>query len=126
VSGEGGSGGDAPVVVATKRLDNGPPDLVEIVLDRPLPLGERTTFTFTDVDPANPGEPTIQTVAYTFQRGDVNADGQWNLRDFAALQQCHGMATSVAACVAFDYNGDAMIDLTDYDAFLEDFLNDEP
>jgi IPTL-CTERM motif len=42
------TGGIAPVVTKTRRLDNGPTDVVEIVLDRPIPFGETTTFTFDD------------------------------------------------------------------------------
>ncbi len=42
------TGGIAPVVIKTRRLDNGPADVVEIVLDRPIPFGETTTFTFDD------------------------------------------------------------------------------
>ncbi len=42
------TGGVAPVVTQTRRLDNGPTDVVEIVLDRAIPLGETTTFKFDD------------------------------------------------------------------------------
>jgi len=40
------SSGVAPQVIKTRRRDNGPPETVEIVLDRPLALGVTTTFTF--------------------------------------------------------------------------------
>jgi hypothetical protein len=40
------TGGTAPVVIATQRKENTEPDTVEIVLDRPLPVNETTTFTF--------------------------------------------------------------------------------
>jgi hypothetical protein len=40
------TGGTAPVVIATQRRENTEPDTVEIVLDRPLPMNETTTFTF--------------------------------------------------------------------------------
>lgn len=51
--------GGSPVVLATRRQDNGPPETVEIVLDRPLPIGQTTRFTF------NTGAATSQTVEYT-------------------------------------------------------------
>lgn len=108
---------EAPQVIATKRLDNGPSDVLQIILDRPLPLGERTTFTFTDVDPSNPANPTINTVSYTYQLGDINADGQWNLRDFAALQTCFFQLSAATDCAAFDFNDNIIIDLPDHAAF---------
>lgn len=108
---------EVPQVIATKRLDNGPANVLQIILDRPLPLGERTTFTFTDVDPSNPANPTINTVSYTFQLGDINADGQWNLHDFAALQNCFFQLSAATNCAAFDFNGDIIIDLPDHVAF---------
>jgi hypothetical protein len=40
------TGGVAPAVIATQRRENTEPDTVEIVLDRPLPMNETTTFTF--------------------------------------------------------------------------------
>ncbi|MBI1825643.1 MAG: thrombospondin type 3 repeat-containing protein [Planctomycetes bacterium] len=52
------SSGVAPQVIKTRRQDNGPPETVEIVLDRPLQLGVTTTFTF-----ATGGSPN--TVTYT-------------------------------------------------------------
>lgn len=116
----------APQVIATKRLDNGPPDVLEIVFDRPLPPAERTTFTFTDVDPSDPEHPTVSTVAYTFQRGDVNADGQWNLLDFASLQNCYFTLATSNACAAFDYDTSIFVDATDYAPFAFDFVDHGP
>ena len=52
------TGGDVPVVTKTGRLDNGGSETVEIVLDRPLTIGETTTFTF-----ATGGTPNV--VEYT-------------------------------------------------------------
>ncbi|MBI1825073.1 MAG: hypothetical protein HY287_14940 [Planctomycetes bacterium] len=52
------SSGTAPKVIKTRRQDNGPPETVEIVLDRALQLGVTTTFTF-----ATGGSPN--TVTYT-------------------------------------------------------------
>jgi len=100
--------------------------VLEILLDQPLPPGERTTFTFTDTDPSDPANPTINTVAYTFQRGDVNADGRWNLRDFAALQSCSFTLASDSHCAAFDYDVSIFIDHEDYAAFVTDFITNGP
>lgn len=47
------------MVIATRRQDNGPPETVEIVLDRPLAVGSTTRFTF------NTGAATPQTIEYT-------------------------------------------------------------
>ncbi len=108
---------ETPQVIATKRLDNGPSDVLQIVLDSPLPSNERTTFTFTDVDPTNPTNPTINTVSYTYQLGDINADGQWSLRDFAALQNCFFQLSAANNCAAFDFNDNIIVDLPDHAAF---------
>jgi hypothetical protein len=102
---------------------------VQVVLDPAfggLPPGARTTFTFTDVDPADPDHPTIQTIAYTFERGDVNADGLWNLFDFAALQNCFDQFGIGNACAAFNYGGTFLIELADLAAFLGDFDTSGP
>jgi len=40
------TGGMAPTVTATRRLDNGAPEVLEVVLKGVLPPGETTTFTF--------------------------------------------------------------------------------
>jgi len=53
------TGGTAPTVTATRRLDNGEPEVVEIVLDRPLPLNETTRFTFDDGTAVNVVEYTL-------------------------------------------------------------------
>ncbi len=50
----------APAVIATRRQDNGPPETVEIVLDRPLTVADgKVRFTF------NTGAATPQIVEYT-------------------------------------------------------------
>ncbi len=48
-----------PVVVATRRRDNGPPETVEIVLDRPLAVGVTTRFTFDTGGSPNTVEYTL-------------------------------------------------------------------
>ncbi len=52
------TGGIAPTLIQTLRRENTDPDTVEIVLDRPMPLNETTTFTITDGTATN-------VVAYT-------------------------------------------------------------
>lgn len=106
---------EAPQVIATQRLDNGPANVLEVVLDGPLPPGERTTFVITD--PYSPELALTQTVAFTFQRGDADADGDWDLRDFAPFQSCFGSPP----CPAFDLVDDGeiiRINLDDFAAFL--------
>jgi len=56
------SGGIVPVVLQTRRLDNGEPETMQIVLDRPLTIGETTTFTFD-----TGGTPSV--VEYTYFQG---------------------------------------------------------
>ena len=51
----------SPVIIATRRQDNGPPETVEIVLDRPLPVGTTTRFTFN----TDPGAPAPQVIEYS-------------------------------------------------------------
>ncbi|MEK7710336.1 MAG: dockerin type I repeat-containing protein, partial [Planctomycetota bacterium] len=102
-----------PVVIATRRLDNGPTDVVEIVLDRPIPYGATTRFTFND-------GALAQSLQYTFAPGDTNGDGRADLADFAYFQNCFGLGTVLsnpAPCAALDFNADSDIDLSDFAAF---------
>jgi hypothetical protein len=99
-----------PAVSATRRLDNGPPDLVEIVLDKPIPLDARTVFTFDD--------GTIrQNVSYTYMLGDANADGRFDLRDMGEFQNCFFDEFAAGRCWAFDFDAAGYISLEDYPAF---------
>jgi len=66
------TGGIAPSVIATRRLDNGAPETVEIVLDRGLPGHETTTFTFTDASGS-------QIVEYTRLPPPIPASSTWGL-----------------------------------------------
>jgi hypothetical protein len=68
--------GDPPAVLQTRRLVNGTPETVEIVLDRLLPIGETVTFTFPDPD--GPGGPLENVVEYTL-RQPVPAASTWGL-----------------------------------------------
>ncbi len=65
-------GATPPVVIKTRRLDNGEPDTVEIVLDRPMPIGKTTTFTFND-------GTTENVVVYTLRSGPVPTVSHWGL-----------------------------------------------
>ena len=108
---------DIPTVVATRRLDNGPPDVVEIVLDRPIPYGATTRFTFND-------GVLSQTLEFTFAPGDTNGDGQADLADFAAFQNCFGQSIPTAApnlCAILDFDADGTVDLSDFAGFQRVF-----
>jgi len=103
-----------PVVTATRRQDNGRPETVEIVLDRPIPYNATTRFIFND--------GTIeQSVELTYAPGDTDGDGDADLADFAALQNCFGEPTALGVCASLDRDGDAEITDTDFAAFLSAF-----
>ncbi len=53
------TGGVTPVVTKTRRLNNGEPDTVEIILDRPIPFDATTRFTFDDGVAVNVVEYTL-------------------------------------------------------------------
>ncbi len=88
-------------------FDNGPPDVVEIVLDRPIPYNATTRFTFND-------GVAVNAVEYTFAPGDTDGDGAADLFDFAALQNCFEVSPVSGACLVFDLNADHSIDLRDF------------
>jgi len=102
--------GVAPAVVATRRQDNGPPETVEIVLDQPIPYNATTRFTFND-------GTLEQTVELTYAPGDTDGDGDADLADLAALQNCFGEPTTPGVCASLDRDGNAEITLTDFAAF---------
>ena len=77
------TGGVAPSVIATRRLDNGAPETVEIVLDRGLPGGETTTFTFTDASGS-------QAVEYTRLGPPIPATSTWGLVVLTLACLCAG------------------------------------
>ncbi len=101
------SEGVAPAVIATRRLDNGPPETVEIVLDRPIPYNATTRFTFND-------GVLEQSIGFTFAPGDTDGDGDADLADFAAFQNCFEVCPISGACQAFDFNADSAVDLLDF------------
>jgi len=47
------TGGEVPVITQTRRRENDGPETVEIVLDRPIAVGETTTFKFNTAAPGN-------------------------------------------------------------------------
>ncbi len=96
-----------PVVIATRRLDNGPPDVVEIVLDRPIPYNATTRFTFND-------GVAVNVVEFTFAPGDTDGDSDADLHDFAAFQNCFEVSPISGACLVFDLNADHSVDLLDF------------
>jgi len=99
-----------PWVTATRRQDNGPPETVEIVLDRPIPYNATTRFTFDD--------GTIeQTVELTYAPGDTDGDSDADLSDFAAFQNCFGADATDAPCPVLDFNTDDSITRADFAAF---------
>jgi len=66
------TGGTPPAVTAARRLDNGAPEVLEVVLHGPLPPGETTTFTFdTGTGP--------QSVSYFREQPEVPATSAWGL-----------------------------------------------
>lgn len=104
------SGGDAPVVLQTRRRENDEPDTVEIVLDRSILMGETTRFIFND-------GVAVNVIEYTFAPADTDGDGDADLHDFAEFQRCFGQAPSTGPCLALDFVTDEKIDIADYESF---------
>ncbi len=114
--------GDAPIPLQTRRLDNGPPDVVEIVLDRPIPYHASTRFTFDDGTVEN-------VVEYTFAPGDANGDGSADLSDFATFQNCFGLSDAspdLGLCAVFDFDAGGDTDLLDFAEFQNLFNGSHP
>jgi hypothetical protein len=103
--------GETPTVVQTLRLDNGAEDTVEIVLDRPLPMGATTQFTFDD-------GVAVSVVEYQYAPGDTDGDGDVDLADAARLQICLGQSPDCDVCEVFDFNADDVVNLTDYEVLF--------
>ncbi len=106
---------NVPAVIATRRLDNGPPETVEIVLDRPIPYNATTRFTFND-------GAIEQSIEFTYAPGDIDGDGDADLYDFSALQNCFGLPDLPPWCQALDADANGSIDLSDFAAFHSQFL----
>lgn len=104
------TGTETPHVIATRRLQNGAPETVEIVLDRPLSPGEHTRFLFDD--------GTIENIVdYSFIPGDADGNGLVDLLESACFQNCFGRPASTGQCLAFDQNKDGVIDGGDVPSF---------
>jgi len=72
------TGGTPPTVSATRRQDNGAPEVLEVVINGLLPPGETTTFTFdTGTGP--------QTVSYFREQPEVPAASGWGLLTMSLL-----------------------------------------
>jgi hypothetical protein len=104
------TGGGTPVVTQTRRRESDGPETVEIVLDRPIPMGETTRFTLSD-------GVAVNLVEYTFAPGDTDGDGDADLHDFAVFQRCFSRADLTGACLALDFDGNHAVDLDDYAEF---------
>ena len=109
------SDGVAPVVIGTRRLDNGPPDVVEIVLNRPVPYNAVTRFTFHD-------GAAVNVVEFTFAPGDTDGDGDSDLYDFSHFQNCFGESAPSPLCRSLDFDGDERITLSDFAGFQTLFI----
>lgn len=99
-----------PQVIATRRLDNGEPDTVEIVLNQPIPLNATTRFTFND-------GVAVNTIEYAFAPADTDGDGKVSLSDFAAFQRCFDQIDPTRECLVVDMDRNNDVDLLDYREF---------
>jgi len=99
-----------PMVLHTRRLDNGPPEVVEIVLDKPIPHAAVTTFTLTDGAATN-------VIEYTLAPGDTNGDALATLSDFAHFQNCFQESPLSPFCETFDLNRDGQLTHPDHGLF---------
>jgi hypothetical protein len=108
-------------VAAMQRRDNGPPDEVEIVLDRPIPFNATTRFTFDD-------GVAVNIVEFTFAPGDTDGDGDADLADFSYLANCFGPTSpcplagskgeTCGPCLALDSDANSTVNAVDYSAFV--------
>ncbi len=96
-----------PMVTQTRRLDNGPAEVVEIVLDKPIPHAAVTTFTLTDGVATN-------IIAYTLSPADADGDGLATLADFAHFQNCFRPGAASSFCRTFDLDRDNVVTSADY------------
>ncbi|MCH7596956.1 MAG: hypothetical protein IID35_10395, partial [Planctomycetes bacterium] len=104
------TGTTLPAVLKTRRLNNGEPDTVEIVLDRPIPFDATTSFTFDD-------GTAVNSVTFVYAPGDTNGSGTADLADFAAFQNCFGVEELLGACLPLDADSDQQLSLDDYFEF---------
>ena len=71
------TGGVTPAVIQTRRAEDDPADTLEVVLDRPIPMGERTTFYF-DTGQGGVLMPGYS-FHYTYIRDAIPAVSEWGL-----------------------------------------------
>ena len=102
------SGGIRPTVIQTRRRENTEPDTVEIVLDRPIPTGQTTQFTFDD-------GTAVSVVEYIYAPppSDTNGDGRVDLHEMSQFQNCFGTVTPTGPCKTLDLTPNDAIDISD-------------
>ena len=100
-----------PSIVSARRIDNCPADVIEIVLDRPIPYNATTRFTFND-------GTLSQFLEFTYSPGDTDGDGDADLADFDILQSCFGVVPPPGPCLVFDTNEDEIVDSADLALFI--------
>ena len=64
----------------------------------------------------------VNVVEFTFAPGDTDGDGDADLRDFAAFQNCFGNSPVASVCLPLDFNADSAIDLLDFAEFQTWFI----
>ena len=109
------SAGLAPTVMQTRRRENDGPETVEIVLDRPIAMGETTRFTFDD-------GVAVNVIEYIFAPGDTDGDGDVDLFDVAVFQNCFQGAASSGPCMACDRDGSRWVRLNDFEMFVDELV----
>ncbi len=109
------SGGIRPNVIQTRRRENTEPDTVEIVLDRPLPVGQTTRFTFNGQQAGSASGTAVSVVEYIYSPppGDTNGDGRVDLREMGQFQNCFGTSALSGVCKTLDLAPDDTIDISD-------------
>jgi hypothetical protein len=108
------TGGVTPEVTQTRRRENDGPETVEIVLDRPISLGETTRFTLND-------GVAVNVIEYTFAPGDTDGDADADLFDVATFQNCFGQTGVSGVCQACDLDRNGRVNLNDFAAFSDLF-----
>lgn len=103
---------NVPRAIATRRPRNGVPEMLTILLDGPIPFNATTTISLFDGEREN-------IIEYTFAPGDTDGDGDADLRDAAAFQNCFGTEQLSGACLALDVETETAITLDDYAVFEE-------
>jgi hypothetical protein len=95
------------------------PNVVEIVLDRPIPMGATTTFTIDD-------GVAVSIIEYTFVPGDTDGTGHVDLADTAYLQNCFGRNELSGACLAVDLDRNGAVSEGDVGGFNDALAGPTP